>query len=104
MRMVDAVIGAWQFWLAFAGLSGIIIRLWTQLMAFKRGMLALLRDRLVNEYTKWIDRHFCPIYARENIESLYVQYHRLGGNGTVTDLYHKIMALPTEAHSQMDLD
>lgn len=60
------------------------------------GMQALLRDRIIVIYNKCIDRGYCPIYERENVEKLYTQYHELGGNGTITELMNKIMAMPTE--------
>lgn len=62
----------------------------------KTGMMALLRNELVRSYNEYTHKQYCPIYAKENIENLYNQYHALGGNGTVTDLYEKLMDLPTE--------
>ncbi len=64
--------------------------------AIKMGMQALLRDRIIQSYNHYIDKGFCPIYAKDNIANLYKQYHALGGNGTVTKLYEKAMELPTE--------
>lgn len=64
--------------------------------AIKLGMQALLRDRLIQNYNHYIDKGFCPIYALENINALYTQYHALGGNGTITGIVEKLRGLPTE--------
>lgn len=64
--------------------------------AIKLGIQALLRDRLIQSYNHYMDKGFCPIYALENINALYTQYHALGGNGTVTEIVEKLKSLPTE--------
>jgi hypothetical protein len=64
--------------------------------AIKMGMQALLRDRIIQSYNHYLEKGFCPIYARDNIQNLYNQYHNLGGNGTVTKLVEKLSELPTE--------
>ena len=64
--------------------------------AVNNGVKALLRNEIVQEYNRYSDKGFCPIYARENIESLYKEYHELGGNGTITELVGKLQSLPTE--------
>lgn len=64
--------------------------------AFELGMQALLRNEIIKEYNYWTDRCYCPIYARDNIKNMYTQYHSLGQNGVIDDLYEKIFDLPTE--------
>lgn len=64
--------------------------------ALKLGVQALLRDRLYKYYNKYSELGFAPIYARENFENIYKQYHNLGNNGVMDDVYRKFMALPTE--------
>lgn len=64
--------------------------------AIKLGIQALLRDRLIQSYNHYLEKGFCPIYALENINALYTQYHALGGNGTITEIVEKLKALPTE--------
>lgn len=64
--------------------------------AIKMGVQALLRDRILQAYNHHMERGFCPIYARENIQQLSEQYHNLGGNGVVNDLLEKLKDLPTE--------
>ena len=38
---------------------------------------------------------FCPVYARESIEQMAMQYYNLGGNGVVHQLMDKLEELPT---------
>ena len=60
------------------------------------GVQALLRDRLYSTYLKYAEKGYAPIYARENFDNMYKQYHILGANGVMDDIYHKFMALPLE--------
>ena len=60
------------------------------------GVQALLRDRLYSTYLKYAEKGYAPIYARENFENMYKQYHILGANGVMDDIYQKFMALPLE--------
>ena len=60
------------------------------------GIQALLRDRLYQSYLHYTEKGYAPIYARENFESMYKQYHNLGANGVMDDLYDKFMNLPLE--------
>lgn len=64
--------------------------------AIKLGMQALLRDRIIQNYNHYIEKGCCPIYAMDNINELYDQYHALGGNGTVTELVERLRDMPTE--------
>ena len=64
--------------------------------ALEYGVQALLRDRMLYSYNKYIDTGYAPIYAKENYENMYQQYHELGGNGVMTHLHEEFMALPTE--------
>ena len=64
------------------------------------GVQALLRDRLYSTYLKYAEKGYAPIYARENFENMYKQYHILGANGVMDDIYHKFMALPLEKESE----
>ena len=60
------------------------------------GVQALLRDRLYSTYLKYAEKGYAPLYARENFDNMYKQYHVLGANGVMDDIYHKFMALPLE--------
>ena len=64
------------------------------------GVQALLRDRLYSTYLKYAEKGYAPLYARENFENMYNQYHTLGANGVIDDIYRKFMALPLEKESE----
>jgi len=65
--------------------------------ALRNGTQSLLRADIIRSYEKYLERGYCPIYARDALEREYEAYHGLGGNGTITDLWNMIKALPTEA-------
>ncbi len=62
--------------------------------AIKKGIQALLRDGIINQYNKYMEKKYIPIYAMENVEAMYKEYHALGGNGTITELYEDLQDLP----------
>lgn len=64
--------------------------------AVKIGIQALLRSQMIADYNKWTDRGYAPIYARDNFENCWKQYHALGVNGVIDDLHEKFLELPTE--------
>lgn len=68
--------------------------------AIKQGIVALLRDRIIQAYNHYMDKGYCPIYAQDNLHMLYEQYHSLGGNGTVTNLVGELKKLPTEKREE----
>ena len=51
--------------------------------ALKLGIQALLRAQIINDYNKWIPKGYAPIYARDNFENIWRQYHALGANGVI---------------------
>lgn len=61
------------------------------------GIQCLLRAEIIRCHDKYINKGFCPIYARESLSRIYVAYHNLGGNDVATDLYKDTLKLPTEA-------
>lgn len=87
----------WQ-WLSLFGVPAIvgslIISLWVQTRAIKRGVQALLRDRLIDGYKKYLNKGYTDIDERSNLENVYIQYHALGQNGVMDDLRGKFLALP----------
>ena len=57
-------------------------------------MRALLRDRIISACDHYFEKGYAPVYARENITSMYDAYHSLGGDGIVTDMVQQTMKLP----------
>lgn len=64
--------------------------------AVKLGLQALLRSQMISDYNKYSEKGFAPVYARDNFENCWKQYHSLGANGVMDDLHEKFLDLPTE--------
>lgn len=64
--------------------------------AIAEGVQSLLRESIVDNYNKYSDKGFCPIYAKESIKRVYKAYHNLEGNDVATELYKKLLAMPEE--------
>ena len=83
----------------FAALVGYIKKTNTQRKteadALKNGIQALLRAELIKSWEKWSERGYAPIYARENFENCWFQYHALGANGVMDNIHEKFLQLPT---------
>jgi hypothetical protein len=75
-------------------LLGVIITTWVQIRAVKRGVQALLRDRLIQGYKYYRNQGWADEDDRANLENVYVQYHALGANGVMDNLRQKFLDLP----------
>lgn len=64
--------------------------------AIEKGVQALLRAQMVNDYNHYSEKGFAPIYARENFENCWKQYENLGSNGVMQNIRDKFYALPTD--------
>lgn len=62
--------------------------------ALDNGVQSLLRAEIIRQNEKWVERGYCPVYAKDAVRREYEAYHALGGNGVITELYNDIMALP----------
>lgn len=87
-------------WLCLLGVPAILAAaakvIFSQIKSIRLGVQALLRAQMIADYNKWSEREYAPIYARENFENCYTQYHGLGANGVMDDIRAKFMALPTQ--------
>lgn len=98
-------------WLCLLGLPAIVVAVVTGLFTYlckqtkknredtkavKHGVQALLRAQMIEDYNKWSDRGFAPIYARQNFENCWKHYHSLGANGVMDDIHLKFLELPTD--------
>jgi len=79
-----------------AVLFGVIVTTWVQIRSVKRGVQALLRDRLIQGYKHYQELGYADFDDRDNLENVYVQYHNLGANGVMDDLRGKFLSLPLE--------
>ena len=101
--MIDIIIKYWVQWLcglAATGLTATWRTLWkrqkvveVRQKATERGIQALLRDRILQAYYHYADRDWITLHGLENVESMYREYHNLGGNGTVTKLVEDLREL-----------
>ena len=79
-----------------ASLVGFVIAQIKSVKALKKGVQALLRTQMINDYNKWYERNYAPLYARQNFENMWVQYDALGDDGVMEDLRNKFLALATD--------
>ena len=77
-------------------LLGVVITTWVQIRAVKRGIQALLRDRLIQGYKYYRHQGWADEDDRSNLENVYAQYHALGANGMMDDLRARFLALPPD--------
>lgn len=86
--------------------GGVITGLLTYIRTLKRkndaveeGVQCLLRAEIIQNHDKYMDKGYCPIYAKEALKRAYHAYHELHGNDVATGLYNDVMKLPTEVRS-----
>lgn len=102
----------WAFGLVIAGLGAIVKHLGSKIKkekeareelarqaaaeteALKSGMRSLLRRQILADCKQAMLDGFCEETARDTITAMYEAYHGLGGNGSVTDAYEAMRALP----------
>ena len=106
MEILTYIQAHWTQWL-FAAISaglalayrGIAARLKEEQAknkAIADGVQSLLRESIVENYNRYSDKGFCPIYAKESIKRVYQAYSNLGGNDVAHELYQKILRMPEE--------
>ena len=74
--------------------------IFAQIKGIKKGVQALLRAQMIADYNKYRDMGYAPIYAKENFENCWKQYHALGVNGVMDGLHSEFLTLPTEARQE----
>lgn len=79
-----------------ASLVGFVITQIKSVKALKKGVQALLRTQMINDYNKWYDRGYAPVWARQNFGNMWAQYDALGDDGIMEDLKNKFLALSTD--------
>lgn len=86
-------------WITTSGLTfciGWIVQRRKDTTAVKRGLRAILCDNILKEYGECVKRGSVPIYVMQNIESMYNAYHALGGNGSMTEIYQRLLEMPVD--------
>lgn len=69
----------------------------------KRGVLAILHDRLYQDCVIHINTGYITTGDLRNLEFMHSSYNSLGGNGTGTELFNRCKNLPLK-HSRTDVD
>ena len=67
-----------------------------RIKAIDTGTRALLKDRIIQAYMYHMEKGFWPLMSQEATLSMYHEYKRLGGNGTVDGLVDALKKLPTK--------
>ena len=67
----------------------------------KEGVLALLHNELYQQFRYYITKNEITESELKNIECLYRGYHALGGNGTGTELYARVLDLPLKTDQEV---
>lgn len=102
--MWDTIRDYWLKW-AMGGIAAALGGMWAwvrhrakrqnaEQRAVKEACVALLHDRLYQACKFYLAQGYIDVEGLHNIEHLYRAYHDLGGNGTGTELYSRVKALP----------
>ena len=91
--MWEFIIQYWAEW-AFGLLSAAVIAVAVKYKALLDGVLAILHDRIYHDCQFYLAQGYVDMAGLKNVEYLYRSYHALGGNGTGTELYNRVKALP----------
>lgn len=60
-----------------------------------------LRNEIIKIYKEYYEnKHYLPIYERENLSHMTQKYYSLGGNGVIPSLIEKLNSLGTESESE----
>ena len=96
--MIEFITENWKLITTF---GTVLIYVYQQIGAMKKGVRALLRADLIRLYNKYHDDlGYCPLYVKQALEEEYQQYHSLKGNGVGTKMYNALMELPTEPQKE----
>ena len=91
----------WGWIVSVVGVLGAALSyILTHIRALQSGVQALLRAEMIDMYNHYKEKGHAPIYARENFDNLWQQYHALGANGVMDDIKKRFMALPTDAEDK----
>lgn len=75
-----------------------------QIKAVKLGVKALLRAEMIAAYNEYHEKlKYAPLYAKQNFQNCWEQYHAIKGpNGVMDDIHEKFLRLPTEPPEMED--
>ena len=93
--MLNLIIKYWVEILLTSLTTGIVY-VFKQYIGLKNGLKALLRNEIVRIYETYSKLGYCPSYMKENANEIYLNYHKLKGNGLATSMINEIYKLPNE--------
>lgn len=67
-----------------------------EFIKFQAGVMAMLRDRILQSRRYFCGNGFIPSQEFENVEAMYKAYKALGGNGLVDRAFQDLSDLPFE--------
>jgi len=73
-----------------------IVYIFKEYIGLKNGLKALLRNEIVRIYETYTKLGYCPSYMKENANEIYINYHKLKGNGMATSMINEINKLPVK--------
>lgn len=87
-----------NYWLQLflTGIKSFFCYIFGQYIELKNGMKALLRNEIVRIYETYTRIGYCPSYMKENLNEIYLSYHKLKGNGMATSMVDEIYKLPNK--------
>lgn len=95
-NFLDFMKNNWQWILSFVTVvGGLLTYVIVQIRAVKRGLQAILRAQMINDYNHYSEKGWAPIYARQNFENCWINYEALYKNGVMQDIHKKFLELPT---------
>ena len=94
-------------WLCFLGIDVLVGGIVTWIVSLvkkdrkdretmKLALQAILRRDMIEDYNKWKERGYAPIYAKQSFENCWKQYHSLGVNGVMDHIHDEFIKLPNE--------
>lgn len=60
----------------------------------KEGVLAILHNKIYTLGKQYIEQEYITLADLKDFEYLYNAYHKLGGNGTGTEIFERVKDLP----------
>lgn len=64
--------------------------------AVRLGVQALLRSQMISDFNHYKEKGYAPIYAKDNFENMWEQYHSLGANGVMDEIHEEFKQIPTK--------
>ena len=93
--MLDFIIKYWVE-IVLTSITTGVVYVFKEYIGLKNGLKALLRNEIVRIYETYSKLGYCPSYMKENANEIYLNYHKLKGNGMATSMIYEIYKLPTE--------